>query len=293
MSTMVFDLNGVGKALDVATEFIGGGQWKTVPGSVLQHKLVHRLADVTAGLDKIPEMSGFAAPTADPLNEALANAGFDIRLDPWEDDGLSFGAVALLKMGVRWLERGETHEKGGDQTPFTVRGDKPAFRLKTHPHGVEFGEVTGSDEPVVIVPTQSEDTVYFFRTDAKPADAFDMYDLAEKITRAERSWKFDYAGVYVPMIDADREVDLSWMLGMSCLDYLLLQALQQVIFKMNDLGASAESGTAVAMARGAPAGYYTIDGPFIAVISRPEVRMPNFVGYLDLDVFSDPGELAA
>jgi len=293
MSTMVFDLNGVGKALDVATDFIGGNKWNTVPGSVLQRKLVHRLADVKAGLDKIPEMSGFAASTADPLNEALAKAGFDIRLDPWPDDGFNFGTVALLKMGVRWLVRGETHEKLGDKTPFTVCGDKPAFRLRTRPHGVEFGEVAGSDEPVIIVPTQSEDTVYFFQTDNRPADAFDMYDLAEKVTSAQRSWKFNYDGVYVPMIDADREVDLSWMLDMSCLDYVLLQALQQVIFKMNDLGASAESGTAVALARGGPPTYYTLDGPFIAVISRPKVRIPIFVGYLGLDVFADPGELAA
>ncbi|HVT57882.1 MAG TPA: hypothetical protein VHR45_05750 [Thermoanaerobaculia bacterium] len=62
---------------------------------------------------------------------------------------------------------------------------------------------------------------------------------------------------------------------------------------MNQLGAVAESATTMDVmgTEMEPARSYRLDGPFIAVITRPGIgiRTPIFAGYIALDSFADPG----
>jgi TonB family protein len=95
--TCLFDLNGVAKALQVGATFSGGSRLLAREGSARQQKLLLRLPDSQADLSRVPELQGFAARTAGPLNQALSRAGFGMRVSPWVDDGKHLGVVALLK----------------------------------------------------------------------------------------------------------------------------------------------------------------------------------------------------
>lgn len=286
--TCMFDLNGVAKALQVGATFSGGGQPLAREGSARQRQLLLRLPESQAGLSRVPELQGFAARTAGPLNQALSKAGFGVRVSPWVDDGKHLGVVALLKVAVRWRAVGEIREVNGSQ-PFTVARGRPAFRLTTLAHGVQFGTFAAGSAPVVIVPTVSGDTLYLHRTDEVPGDPLAMLDLAAAIARTRpspRDWR--YVGVYVPMVNADRQVDLSWMNGIRVGSWEVSQSLQEVRFQMDQFGARVESGTVFAGPTGPPPTYYRIDGPFMAVIARAGVRTPIFAGYIGLDSFGDP-----
>jgi TonB family protein len=283
--TCLFDLNGVSKALQVGATLTGGSQLLAREGSARQQKLLPRLPDSQADLSRVPELQGFAARTAGPLNQALARAGFGIRVSPWVDDGKHLGVVALLKVAVRWRAVGEIREVNGKQ-PFTVARGKPAFRLTNLAHGVRFGTFAAAREPVVIVPTVSGDKLYLLRTDDVPADPLALLDLAAAIARTRpspRDWHYD--GVYIPMVNADRQVDLSWMNGIRVGSWEISQSLQEVRFQMDQFGATVESGTVFTGPTGPPPTYYRLDGPFMAVIARAGVRTPIFAGYIGLDSF--------
>ncbi len=292
-STRLFDLNGVAKALQVGAKLSGGGQPLARAGSEQQRKLLLRLPESQADLSRIPELLGFAARRAEPLNQALSHAGFGIRVSPWVDDGKQLGVVALLKVGVRWPTVGETRERGGSR-PFTVAGGRPAFRLTKLAQGVEFGAFAASPEPVIIVPTVSGDKLFLLRSDQAPKDPLALLDLGQAIARtrpSSRDW--GYEGVYVPMVKADQRVDLSWINGFRVGSWEVTQSLQEVRFQMDQFGATVESGTALAGPTGLPPKYYSLDGPFMAVIVRPGVRTPIFAGYIGLDSFGDPLRSAA
>lgn len=287
-STCVFDLNGVSKALQVGAALGGGSRLLAREGSAQQRKLLLRLPESQADLSRVPELQGFAARTAGPLNHALSQAGFGIRVSPWVDDGKHLGVVALLKVAVRWRAVGEIREVNGNQ-PFTVARGKPAFRLTRLAHGVRFGTFAAAREPVVIVPTVSGDKLYLLRTNEVPADPLALLDLAAAIARtrpSSRDWQ--YEGVYIPMVNADRQVDLSWMNGIRVGSWEISQSLQEVRFQMDQFGAAAESGTAFGGPTGMPPTYYRLDGPFMAVIVRAGVRTPIFAGYIGLDSFGAP-----
>ena len=285
--TCLFDLNGVSKALQVGAT-VSGGQPVARQGSARQQKLLLRLPDSQADLSRVPELQGFAARTAGPLNQALTRAGFAMRVSPWVDDGKHLGVVALLKVAVRWRAVGEIREANGNQ-PFTVAGGRPAFRLTNLAHGVRFGTFAAAREPVVIVPTVSGDKLYLLRTNDVPADPLALLDLAAAIARTRpspRDWRYD--GVYIPMVNADRQVDLSWMNGIRVGSWEISQSLQEVRFQMDQFGATVESSTVFAGLTGPPPAYYRLDGPFMAVIARTGVRTPIFAGYIGLDSFGDP-----
>ncbi|MDO8599294.1 MAG: serpin family protein [bacterium] len=110
----------------------------------------------------------------------------------------------------------------------------------------------------------------------------------------------EYDGVTFPMVSYDQQVDISWLRGLHTtgddeLPAIIVQALQQTRFRMNDVGARAESAVAFGMTRSMsmerPKPELIINEPFLCWIRRPNCRLPLFVGYFDTDSWKDPGSL--
>lgn len=290
-STSLFDLAGLAKALQAAAALAPGkGPWAAREGAPWQTALVARLPESQADLPRIPELQALAALEPQTLDRAVAKAGMSIRLAPWPNDGRHLGVASLLDLRLRWRTAGETHERG-QSAAFTVAGGQPAFRLTSADNDIEFGRFRTAPEPVVIVTTQSNDKLFLLRTDAPPADPLALADLGAAIARTRPSHDWEFQGAYLPMVNADKVVDLSWLAGLRLGSWEVAQGRQQVRFQMNQLGVVVQSATEIGVVAGLEPTYYRLDGPFIAVVSRPGVRIPIFCGYIGRDAFGRP-ELA-
>jgi hypothetical protein len=76
--------------------------------------------------------------------------------------------------------------------------------------------------------------------------------------------------------------------------YRIKQAKQQTKFKMNHIGAKAESAAAFGFAFeccSMPKPDLVIDKPFYAWMTRKGLDVPYFAGYIDTSDWKDPGEL--
>jgi hypothetical protein len=241
----------------------------------------------------MPELFGCASWDASVINEALEKSVFNDRLEPWPPNERNMGMVSILLAGIRW-------KKPGSERAVSIDGERyPGFLLTEN---FFVGKNFSFEEPVFQFETQNGDGFYLVRTDKKPHDPFEMYKLAEIIVNTtQRAEHWD--GVIAPMVHLDMKPDISWIKGMWHPHreenvwqpqkwWEIDQTLQHVIFKMNQKGASVKSVTSM---RAGPRtcsvlNYYEINGPFLCVMSRPNVGI-YFVGFIAEDCFRDPGEL--
>ena len=280
------------KALEGAEEFIGKGNLEWNAENAYQRELMTRFDAIRDALPLIPTLNGWARETAEELNQILAEHGFDIRLNPWPDDGMTFGVVAINDFTVLWRVAGQTEESWGNHK-ITIN-DKPAFRLK-HDAGVEYLQSNRHDELVIKIPTQTGDVVYITKYDRSSA-GFDLLETIERLrsnlTPARRE---HYEGVNIPMVELDLHVNIDWLINLwtqAGMDtWKIAQALQQIKFAMNQFGARVKEATAIAAMRGGPS-YYDVDGPFLIWIEREGVPVPMFMAHVTEDDWRDPGDLA-
>ena len=281
------------KALVEAEKFIRKGELTWNPGNVHQQELMSRFAAIRNALPLVPTLEGWARETAEELNQILAEHSFDIRLNPWPDDGNTFGVVAINDFTVLWRVVGQTVEDWGSRRLITING-KPAFRLK-YDAGVEFLESDHLDEPVVKIPTETGDVVYITKYSRSP-DGFRLLESIEQLrgnlTPARRA---HYEGVNIPMVKLGLHINIDWLVDLwtqAGVDtWRIAQALQEVKFAMNQFGARVKETTAVAVMRGMP-NYYEVDGPFLIWIERAGVPVPLFMAHVTEDNWMDPGELS-
>lgn len=260
----------------------------------MQEDLLGRLPQLLQDLDRIPELRAWARRTAEEINALLKGNGFDIRLDHWPDDGESFGVVSFLDLTVKWPQAGESAEI------YAVREG----RLQTYPgfllaQGVVDYLEVGGDKPLLRIPARSGDSVYLHQTLGTPS-GFELYDRVATLRESRVSTRrFAHVGsTTIPQVKLHRQADISWVECMAIPDPLLLivQALQEVRFGMNEIGARAKTATALAMSRGGPPSVtepYVVDSPFLIWIERPEVATPLFVAYVTEEDWKEPGSLAS
>jgi hypothetical protein len=115
---------------------------------------------------------------------------------------------------------------------------------------------------------------------------------------------YKWGGLVFPMVDLDQEVDIEFFLEMFFAGtgtktgdkgyYKIKQAKQQTKFKMNHIGAKAESAAAFGFAFecvSMPKPDLVINKPFYAWMTRKGLDVPYFAGYIDTSDWKDPGEL--
>ena len=242
-------------------------------------------AFLTLFQDKLPEvdklteeLKSIADKDVSVINAFLKEAGFDIQLDPVSD---GFAVASILDVLVKWLEEGKKT---------TIRDGKyPAVKLKEGvsifmgPHG----------NPLVAVETKSGDIVFMTVVDEVPGDAFAVQTLVDEMTASKATpWRGNNQGVIFPMVNYNQEVDISWLCGLKVHpEWYVQQALQQTKFRMNEIGARAQSAVAMTlrcasvMAEPKP---IVIDRPFLLWIDRQGVDTPLFSGIFAEDVWEEP-----
>lgn len=267
------------KALSEVTRILGddAGDWS---GDTADHKhwlgiMVKYLSVVSA----IPELKGFASTDFSAVNTWLRSNGFDIQLDPSTDPD-DFAVASVSDITVEWQTAG---------TSFAY-DNHAGFYLTS---GVRIGQNPSMPHPHIQLRTKSGDIVNIFESEESPSD---WSDLLQQVSTARRLGETvgytDYQGVVAPMVKLDLQPDISWMEGLSIGGYFIAQALQQVIFGMNHLGARAKEASAFGMMRGAATGPYTVRHPFLLWIDRPGLVVPVFQAHITQEHWIDPGNLA-
>ena len=280
----------IAAALMAAQEFIiDSSGWN--PVKIIQRDFLERF--YTSCREEIPtikEIKSVAHIDVEVVNKWLQEYDFDIRLDPFDENG--FGAAAMLDLLGLWLV------KGSQASVATNDGSKyPGVRMDS---GFTFNTVGGSSNLVVALETGDQDVVYMMM-DEKVPSGFEMVSYVEEILQNMTPVERDYEAVVFPMIDLEEEGSLEWLLQLQLMIpqdrfpfYFIQQALQQTKLKMNQEGFRVKSVAAVAMTLGAAfpeSPPYIINKPFLMWITRPGLSRPLFVAYLNTDVWKDPSGL--
>lgn len=260
---------------------------------------------VQGQVDRIPELTGVADRDVEAVNRFLKSKGFDIQLDP-QTDGLY--AASVLDVLVKWLKVGQPRDLRA------ANGNNyDGFLLNTDENGITYSGLTIDHEDNRLkmnyaeITTQSGDQVCFLIADGANGGQISPSTiewLGEEIVFGRLSMatmacdRRNYQDMHIPMINLDQEVDISWLKGAVAIvdkgnDWYIAQALQQTKFRMNEVGARAESAVAVGMMRcmAVPMPRLVVDSPFFAWIKRPSLTRPLFVGYFGYDCWANPGSI--
>ncbi len=231
---------------------------------------------------------------AEPLNQFMKDHGFVIELAPFPDPTY-FGVVSIMNVLVNWLKPGETEKIVSNNVSFK------AVSMEDH---VTVHSSRNHSHPVAELKTTTGERVYMTIAD-KSYEGQELLIRIETICENLEASKERWGGVVFPKIDLNQEVDISWLKELNvCVTsgkdlpggkYVLKEALQQTKFRMNELGARAESAVAISMCFEScmmPRPKVMIDQPFFCWIERDGLSLPLFAGYLDRDSWKDPGSLA-
>ncbi len=269
-------------ALGALRTFAGAhANWN--PTNEMQATFLLRERALQTSLAIVPELVTIASSSADEINAFLRARGFTIQLQSWDPtDGC--GAAGVLDLALTWAVI-------GSKTSVTLKETGKAYvAAKLTADGVTIHRAASHEHLVAEIATQTADRV--FVTIANPPTYDDLIAFA---TRIQGSLDRVMGGnVILPMLSCDERVDLSWLIGMHATDddgpLIVSQALQQTRFRLNERGARAQSGVAVAVRRGITP-TLVIDEPFVLWIVRPSLPEPLFVGHFCPDSWTDPGAL--
>ncbi len=230
------------------------------------------------------ELQSIANNDAEVINTFLRERGFSITLDPFTSP-TDFGTASVMRVAVEWKTPGVAKEiqTQGNTYPGVFLKDATFTRSTSHPY------------PIASLICSNGDTVHL----TCAAQVYAGFDLEQKIKVISNSQKscHDFSGLHFPMVDLDQELDLNFFKGMHFLGSVfgemeVSQAKQQTKFKMNQLGAVAESATAFGVrlcSDMAPKPNLVIDQEFLVWITRPNMSLPIFAGYITQEDWKDPG----
>ena len=237
------------------------------------------------------EIESIASTKSDEINKWLAERGFSIKLNPFNNEGL--GVASMLSILGKWAKKG---------TKYSVKTEDGEYYpgVKMTNYGLGFYRVPGSEEMIVEVETKDSDRVYFVMAEAGLTD-LDLVEQVETIRNKMKPVESEYNGVVFPKVDLDMKDEIDWILqlrlqvkGGSLPYYQIVQALQQTKLKMNEIGFHVKSAMAMWTVLSEPPKReepYVINRPFLMWIERPKFAKPLFVAYLDKDVWKEPENL--
>jgi hypothetical protein len=256
-----------------------------------QYQFLKRFLEAKSVVDALGDnLKRKADRDVNVINSWLKEHGFDIQLR--SEQGRAFAVASILDVLVEWVKEGEI------TTIYNDKGKFPAVKLKAEDNVVRFIDKTIHPFPIAGIDTKSRDRVRMSVLDFIPGDTFAITDKVEqlrKVTVGKNMGSCD--GVIFPMVDYNRQVDISWICGMATgpIDsWFISQAFQQTMFRMNEKGAHAKSAVAMTLRCKCAATadhWIRIDKPFILWIERPGVDMPLFAGVFAEDVWKKPEEL--
>lgn len=282
----IFPILGCFKAVE---DWLNGEQ-KWTPVTDLQAHFLEHFIEYIEQVDALDgNLERRASNIVEEINGWLKERGFDIQLDklPGRRD---FYVASILDVLVKWLK------KGDKEVLNTSKGQFDAVRLKEGVAAFQNLELHGF--PVVKIRTQSDDVVCMSICERLPEDKFAIFWKVQQLQRIQKP--YDCEGVIFPMVKYDQQVDISFLKGLRTSDnpeeyWEVAEALQQTKFRMNEVGARAESAAAMSMrfccAAIAHKPWVIINKPFILWFERNGIAMPLFSGTFAEDVWENPGSL--
>lgn len=269
--------------LNEAVKFIGSNlPWN--PANEMQEQLLERcyIEDVK-DLEKIQDIiDSIASTDNEELMRFFRERGFEFQIDPFGPQ--EFGVGSVLSVLVKWVE---AHKK----RPVTRNGIRYEGVKAEENFLVYFSEK--HEHPIVMLETQTDEKVYLTIAD-KSYEHLELLARVKDIdgSRIIKNKSSTYGSVTFPMVDLDHSVDISWMERISNNGWFVTKAEQKTRFKMNHIGAKAESAVRMDFCRGmSPRNEpnIIIDEPFFAWMTRPGLHDPLFVGYIAPEDWKDPG----
>jgi hypothetical protein len=266
------------------------GSWSSV-NPTQDSFLTKYFPGVRAALSKIREISGIVSRSADEINSFLASRGFSMKLKPFGADSIGFASV--LDLVVEWMTEG---------TRTLVRSvtsgrEFTAVRLTD---GVRFCRSDNHTHPIALIATKSGDLVAMTKLDSIPNGEFALEELAGQLTRDAYQVYNEFGAVVFPMVNLNRNFDVSWLLGMELNGDPITQAIGQVKLRMNEKGARAQAAVAIVVTRSMSPRTFedmVIDGAFLIWFIRQEFDseqqyVPLFVAHVTEEDWADPGDLS-
>jgi len=247
-----------------------------------QREFVERFVSKIGDVEKIRDVLRMIAhKEARVINKWLADNGYEIRLSSQEGAN-TFCVASILDVLVEWLAKGSVT---------AVKGNYPAVRIKEDDGAYV---VSGSGQPVACVRTKGDEVVFMRMIDREPEGPMGIADMLRDLPE-EMSRDGSYGSVVFPMLDCDQVVDVSWLVGLCTghapTDWYVKEAVQQTRFRMNEVGARAQSAAAMMMKCRSierPKQELVIDRPFLLWIERKGVGIPLFAGVFAEDSWRRP-----
>jgi hypothetical protein len=275
--------------LKAADEFIGGiDRWTQVNED--QTEFFEQFADHINDVDLLGDyLRRKANSDYKVINKWLRDNGFDIELTQNPGPG-GFAVASILDVLVEWLKKGSRRKVD------TLKGSFDAVKLK---EGVSIRQHPDvSKHPVVRIATQSGVRVCMAIVDDIPEGRYGLLSRIRSLSVVE-AMDYRFEGVIFPMVKYDRHEDISYFCGLKCdkegtPGWFVSEAVQQTRFRMNEVGARAESAVAMGFrcCAAAPSKKpYVIDRPFVLWMEHDELPMPLFAGLFAEDVWEDPKNL--
>lgn len=249
----------------------------------------------TRNLDFLKSKADFKVAV---VNQFLRENGFTIQLKSTDQPG-SFAVACILDVLLKWRRAKEDvlnvvlfDEDGSDIDEESY----PAIHIDGD-DGASAASILGQEHPVVSIQTDSTDVVHMCIHDGNFGNrAGLLHQIGVIESKMAKAKPLAISGVTFPMVDLDRQEDISFLVGMETGNgYFIDEAIQQTKFRMNEKGARAQSAAAmhcfrccVAEPKKEPV---VIDEPFILWITRPGVKLPIFAGYFEEDVWKRPASL--
>jgi hypothetical protein len=315
------------KALDTALEFLNMLPDQMLPINEAQRTFLS--SDYAAYRQHIKkdmftshELQAYVAHDAETLNKILRDNGFSIQLEDFSGPD-SIGVVAIQNILVKWIEKAERKSIRSGNKEYPGFHLDEQFHLDTHKMSVSFSGNDQNNPTLVIseIATQSGDKVYcavkvkigdekttvtpFFQGKDMPHDDEIMQAIDALKKEFKDSEKYPslhrYNALELPMINYHEKPSIEWLLRLKFPpNREIAQALQEVIFKMNETGAQSKAAVAIEICETMsmypsppppPKEPLIVNQPFLLWIERPGMPLPIFAAYLEQKYWADPGSL--
>lgn len=268
-------------ALYITEDKLGGGNpWEAVSqGQRFFLESIH--AKCTRESIDIPEM----------VAEATVTRNGDI---------ITIDARSKLDVTVKWFEKGDKQEiESEDPENPEKKRMYPGVRIKSK--HVSFSRSREHPHPIARLDTKNGDQVFMTMVDVPLAD-FGIYAFIRSLEL--RPTYREFGGLRFPMTKFKENPDITFLEGMKNTSKegypaVIVQAWQETKFRMNEVGARAESEVRLRTMVYGSAGFdpvppdHVIDKPFVVWIVREGLPLPLFMGYITREHWENPGELSA
>lgn len=260
-------------------------------GGAAHEEWLDMLNSIKPGYEKVlgKRIKAFGSPSKEECNAFLKQEGFDIELDDFIGEQ-PVGGVCVLHIGVEWLFEGEeTSIIGPSKDGGSERYDGVLLT-----GGLTYLTSSEHEHPIVQIATKGPESVFMTLAD-KPLDGV---ALLKRISAISKSTQIDhhayFQGLKFPMVDLDVQPDISGLCGIQLArtagkPYELFQAIAQVKFKANHLGAQTDAAAAGQAGFECMPSYVTLNKPFYVWKSIPGLNYPVLAAYVAEDSWKNPG----